>query len=169
MAKKESFLVNEMKELFAIASVFLIIFSLFTILKMVLLGQQHIDGYKAGAAIIGALIMAKVVLIFDHLNVSKKLEAFPKIITVFLKSGIYLIGFAVFTILEHFIKGLIDGVSGGEAIKHAVLYLSRIEFLLTAAIVYISFLIFSTFWVIRNEYGPKSLHQLFFKRTEKSN
>ena len=169
MSKKESFLVKEMKELFAIAFVFYIIFLMFSILKMALLGQYDIDGYRLGAAVIGALIIAKVVLIFDHFRVSKKLEDYPKIITVFLKSGVYLIGFALFTILEHFIKGLIEGLSAGEAIIHALYYLGSLEFILTVAIVYISFLTFSTFWVIRNEYGPKSLYLLFFKRKKENN
>lgn len=168
MSKKESFIVKEMKELFAIAFVFYIIFLMFSILKMALLGQQHINGFKMGAAVIGALIIAKVVLIFDHFRVSKKLENYPKVITVFFKSGIYLIGFALFTILEHFIKGLIEDLTAAEAIKHAIYYLGSLDFVLTVAIVYISFLTFSTFWVIRNEYGPKSLYLLFFKRKKKN-
>lgn len=164
MSKKESFIVKEMKEMFAIATAFYVIFLMFSILKMAMLGQYHIDGYKAGTAIVGALIIAKVVLIFDHFKISKTVEKYPKVFTVFFKSGIYLIGFGLFTILEHFIKGLIEGMGAGEAIVYAMNHLGSIDFMLSVAIVYVTFLFFSAFWVIRNEYGPRPLYHLFFKR-----
>lgn len=164
MAKKESLVIREMKEMLAIASVLYVIFLMFSILKMAMLGQYEIDGFRVGTAIVASLIIAKVILIFEHFPIAKRVETYPKIYTVFLKSLIYYVGYVMFTILEHFIKGLIGDMGAGEAINQALHFLFTLPFILTSAVVFITFLFFSAFWVIRNEYTPDALYKLFFKK-----
>jgi hypothetical protein len=117
-----------------------------------------------GAAIIGSLILAKVVLIFDKLPLTKKMDIFPNIYRVFFRSFIYLIGFVIFSLLEHWVKSLIDGDSFGFAWQHAFQYLGTKEFMLRLVVIFIVFLFFNAFWVIRVRYGPAELRQLFFSK-----
>lgn len=133
-------------------------------LKKAMLGQYSIEIYAAGTALIGSLILAKVVLIFDNLPVLKKMDSIRNIYRVFLRSLIYLLGFILFTLVEHWIGGLIDGENIGEALQQALHHLVSSDFLMSLVVVFIAFLFFNTFWTIRAKYGPKELFDLFFKK-----
>ena len=86
---------------------------------------------------------------------------------IVLRSIIYLFGYFLFTILEHLIKGLVDGESFGNAWTLSVQYLGSMEFAINLVILFIVFLVFNAFWVIRNYFGPKALYDLYFKKSEK--
>ena len=161
-AQKESWWKRELKEIFAISYTFFVLFILFTGLKLSLLEQYHISGFKMGAALIGSLILAKVVLILDKLPLTRKMDIFPNIYRVFFRSFVYLIGFVIFSLLEHWVKSLVDGDAFGLAWQHAFQYLGTKEFALRLVVIFIVFLFFNAFWVIRVHYGPKELRKLFF-------
>lgn len=157
---------REMKEIFSISSTFFILFILFTLLKMATLGKYDISGFKTGSVIIGSLILGKVVLIFDKLPLTRKMDFLPNIYRVFFRSLIYLLGYVIFTLIEHWIKGLIDEESFVQAWMHAFQQLGTKDYILSLVIIFISFLFFNTFWVIRLAYGPKALFDLFFKKED---
>jgi hypothetical protein len=158
---------RELKEIFAISSTFFILFVMFSVLKLALLSQYHIDGFKTGTAIIGSLIMGKVVLIFDNIPLTRRMDVFPNIYRVFFRSFVYLIGFILFSLLEHWVKELIHGEQFGEAWKQAFLHLGSSEFLFSLVMIFVAFLFFNTFWVIRTAFGPKKLYSLFFRKPGK--
>lgn len=74
---EEPFWKRELKEVFVISFTFFIFFILFAFLKKAMLGQYNIEYYAAGTALIGSLILGKVVLIFDKLSVTKKMDFLP--------------------------------------------------------------------------------------------
>lgn len=161
---QEPFWKRELKEVLAISSTFFMLFILFMFLKKAMLGQYNIEFYAAGTALIGSLILGKVVLIFDKLPLTRKMDFLPNIYRVFFRSLIYLLGYIIFTLLEHWVKGLIDGDSFGKAWIHSFHHLGELDFLTSLVIVFIAFLFFNTFWVIRAKYGPKELYNLFFRK-----
>ena len=129
-----------------------------------MLGSYHIEYYAAGTALICSLILGKVVLIFDKLTLTRKMDFMPNIYRVFFRSLVYLFGYLMFTLIEHWIKGLIDGDSFGQAWVHAFKHLGELDFLTSLIVVFVAFLFFNAFWVIRLTYGPKALFDLFFKK-----
>jgi len=161
---KEPLWKREIKEVFAISSTFFILFILFAFLKKAMLGQYNIEYYALGTALIGSLILGKVVLIFDKLPVTKKMDFLPNIYRVFFRSLIYLFGYVIFTLLEHWVEGLIEGDNFGQAWAHSFHHLGKLDFLTSLVVVFIAFLFFNTFWVIRTKYGPKKLYHLFFSK-----
>ena len=161
---KEPLCKRELKEILAIASVFFVIFVLFLFMKKALLHEYNIDFYIVGTALVGSLIIAKVVLIFDLLPLSKRMDRFPNIYRVFFRSLVYILGFIIFTFLEGIIKGLIDKEGFSQAVGSATHELGEASFITSLVGVFVSFLIFNTFWVIRAKYGPKELFNLFFKK-----
>jgi hypothetical protein len=163
---QEPFWKRELKEVFAISFTFFILFILFGSLKKAILGQHQIEYYALGTALVGSLILGKVVLIFDKLPLTKKMDHTPNIYRVFFRSFIYLLGYAIFTMIEHWVKGMIDGESLRESIAHAFKHLSGLEFAMSMIVVFIAFLFFNAFWVIRTKYGPKALYQLFFSKVK---
>ena len=161
---KEPWWKRELKEILAIASFFFVIIVLFLFMKKSLLDEYNIDFYILGTALVGSLIIAKVVLIFDLLTLSKRMDHFPNIVRVFFRSSIYLLGFIIFTLIEGFIKGLIDKESFSQAFISAIHELGKSSFITSMISVFIAFLFFNTFWVIRAKYGPKELYNLFFRK-----
>jgi hypothetical protein len=155
---------REIKEILAISSVFFVIFVLFLLMKKVLLDEYYINFYIVGTAFVGSLIIAKVVLIFDLLPLSKRMDHLPNIYRVFFRSFVYLLGFVIFTFIEGLIKGLIDKESFSHAMGSAFHELSETTFITSMVGVFVAFLFFNTFWVIRAKYGPTALYALFFKK-----
>lgn len=162
--EKEPWWKRELKEVLAISSVFFVLFVLFLLMKRTLLDDYDVNFYIIGTALVGSLIIAKVVLIFDLLPVTKKMDHLPNIYRVFFRSLIYILGFVIFTFLEDSIKGLIDGKVFSAALKSAFHELYTPSSVTTFVSVFIAFLFFNTFWVIRAKVGPAALYDMFFKK-----
>jgi hypothetical protein len=162
--KKEPVWKRELKEVFAISSVFFVLFVLFLFMKKVLVKEYSVDYYVLGTALVGSLIIAKVVLIFDLLPITKKFDHLPNIYRVLFRSCIYVLGYVIFTILEHLFKGLINNETFAHAFILAIQNLGKASFITSMTGVFVAFLFFNTFWVIRAKYGPTALYALFFKK-----
>ncbi len=164
MMKKEPLWKRELKEMLAIAGFFFVIFVLFLFMKKVMLIDYDVDFYIMGTALLGSLIIAKVVLIFDLLPITKKTAHLLNVYRVLLRSLIYIFGYVVFTYLEHLIKGLIHGDSFSEALNSGLHQLYTPTFITGFVGVLVAFLFFNTFWVIRAKLGPAALYAMFFKK-----
>ena len=161
---KEPLWKRELKEILAISSVFFVIFLLFMLMKKALLNEYTVNFYAIGTALVGSLIIAKVILIFDLLPLTKRMDHLPNIYRVLFRSLIYLLGFVIFTFLEHLIKGLFEGDRFLHAGNLAFQQLDELDFITTLVGIFVAFLFFNTFWVIRKKYGPKELYHLFFSK-----
>ena len=164
--KKEPLWKREMKEVLSISTVFFVIFVLFLLMKKSLLDDYDINFYIISTALIASLILAKVVLIFDLLPLTKKTDNLLNIYRVFLRSLIYIFGYIVFTFLEHLIKELIDGESYSQALKATVHHLFSPAFITTFIGVFVAFLFFNAFWVIRANIGTTVLYNMFFRKAD---
>lgn len=165
--EKQSWWKRELKEMLAIASVFFVIFLIFMLMKKAVLNQYTMDFYAISTALVGSLIIAKIVLILDMLAVTKKTDHLPNIYRVFFRSFVYLLGYAIMTFLEHLIKALFHKVGFVEAANSAFHELTTVTFFTTAVGLFFTFLFFNAFWVIRAKYGPDALYSLFFKENSK--
>lgn len=161
---EESFWKRELKEILAVSSTFYVLFVMFVIMKKAMLVQYDIQIYGMGTALIGSLIIGKVVVIFDKLSITSKMDDRPKIYQVIFRSLIYLIGYSLFIFIEHIIKGLINGHPFSESVSHSFHYIKGSDFLSSLVVVFIAFLFFNTFWAIRHSVGAKALYHLFFKK-----
>jgi len=155
---------HELKQILAISSTFFVMFLLFMLLKKSMLAAYNIEFHAFGIALIGALIIAKVVLLVDLLPVTKRMDNHSNIYSVIYRSLIYLFGYLIFTLLEHFVKGLINGDDFSQAWLHSFQHIGSLKFIISLVAIFIAFLIFNSFWVIRNHFGPKELYKLFFKK-----
>ena len=161
--KKEPLWKRELKEMLIIACIFFVIFVLLLLLKKSLLNDYKVDFYVITTALVGSLILAKVILIFDMLPVTKKTDHMANIYRVFFRSIIYFLGYVIFTFLEHLIKGLIAGDTFSVAIDSTVRHLISSTAVPGYIGVFIAFLIFNAFWVIRRTIGPAAFYDMFFK------
>lgn len=156
----------EIKEVFAISLFFFTCFFIFLSLKKAFLSEYDITYYGMGTAVFGALLMGKVVVIFDQIPLIKSIDHKPKIYPVLFRSGFYLVGYAVVVFIEHVVKGVIHGEVLNEAMAAAVGHMGTESFLISLLALFFAFFLFNGFWVLRNHLGPKALMALYFSSVE---
>jgi len=155
---------QELEEVLGISLFFFICFVVFQLFKYITLSNYDISYYSFGSALVGALIIAKVVFLLDKVRMINRMDKNVAMVGMIFKSFVYLIGFVLFTLVEHLAKGLFHGESFGSAISHAFRELLTVEFLGSCAMLFIVFILFNGFWVIRNHLGPSEFYRLFFAR-----
>ncbi|WP_430816874.1 hypothetical protein [Carboxylicivirga sp. RSCT41] len=165
MVSKSAF-IKEFKEVLAISVFFFICFLVFVLLKKAFLIEYDIKYQGFLSAAFGALVLGKVVVILDHLSVTKKLDHLANIYRVLFRSLIYLLGYIAFTFLEHGIMGLIHGEGLLEALGSNLHHTISMEGLATMVVLFLTFFIFNAFWVIRSHLGPQNLYALYFSKEQ---
>ncbi|UTW63988.1 hypothetical protein KFE98_07560 [bacterium SCSIO 12741] len=158
----KSAIVEELKEVLSITLFFFFCFLVFLVMKKAFLAQYEIHYSGFINVIVSSLVLGKVVVLLDKLAVTKRYDVKNRSRILF-RSLIYLVGYVLFTFLEHGIKALFTGELAGEALKHNFHNLSSIQGLATLLILFITFLIFNSFWILRMHVGPKKLFNLYFK------
>ena len=99
MSWKEK-LKEELKSLSITMLYFALWFGFMIVMKMLLLEEYNVEIYGLSMALIGALIVAKVILIVDHIPMGKWIEKQPAIIDILFRTFIYSIGIVIILILE---------------------------------------------------------------------
>lgn len=161
---KKLVIIKEIKEVFAISLFFFVCFTVFVILKKTILSAYDIEFFGFIPAAVGSLVLGKVILIFDKLSITKWLDHIANIYRVGFRSFIYLLGYIIFTFFEYGVIGLIKGIGIIESFAQNVENLTSKHGLAKLIILFISFLIFNAFWVIRAYVGPDKLYRLFFNK-----
>lgn len=159
----KSAILKEIREVLGITLFFYIVFLIFQLYKLVTLAEFNIHNSILGVALIASLVIAKVIFLIDKMPLTKRMDSGPKIFGVVYRSVIYSIGFILFTFVEHAIREMISGEPFGHALEHGWYYLQSFEFFGTFLMTFVTFLVFNTYWVIRNHVGAGKLYRLFFK------
>ncbi len=98
-------LVNELKAL-AIASLYFGVWiGTLVLLKKLILSEYHIEFTGLSAVLIGTLILAKVVLILEHVPLGKWTLHKPAWVDVVLRTALYSLGVVVVLLLEKGFEG----------------------------------------------------------------
>lgn len=98
-------LVNELKELAEASLYFGTWLGVFVILKKLILDQYQIEFDGLSAALVGTLVLAKVVLILEHVPLGKWTRERPAWIDVVLRTALYSVGVLVVLLLEKGFEG----------------------------------------------------------------
>ena len=97
---------------------FFVAIGLLILTKRLMLQQYGIEFADFGAAVIGALIIAKVVLIVDYFPFINKFPNKPLIYNVLWKTAIYVVAAFIVRLAEHFIPLVVRYGSIREAASH---------------------------------------------------
>ncbi|SEN84654.1 hypothetical protein SAMN02990966_00275 [Rhodospirillales bacterium URHD0017] len=130
-----------------------VLLALFVLNETVILRQRGIDFAPHGFALINALILAKVMLVAEELDLGDRLRPRPLIYPIVLEALILSVLFTAFCIVEKVIVGLIEGdtfatsvpVVGGGRLKGLVC---------VAMILFVSLVPFFAFRRVSRELGP---------------
>jgi len=127
--------------------------------RMLLLNEFHDSYFNYTAALINALVIAKVILIGEYARLGKKYEAKPLFLSSVFKA--FLFGLLVFGfhIIEEVIKRLIHG----ESIAGAFQGMRIDDVLGRSLVIFCTFIPFFAFRELRRVLGEGKFHDLFFR------
>ncbi len=108
-------LFEEMVEYWINVAYLAAVFAAFTFYRRIILAAYDITYTNYWVAVIEALILAKVIMIGAVLRLGRGLEKKPLIYSTLYKTVVFTVFVAVFTLMEHTIKGLWagKGLTGG--------------------------------------------------------
>lgn len=85
------------------------IFGLLLLHESVVLARYNIPFERYGFALVTALVLAKVMLVMEDLNVARAFAGRPPIYSIIYKSIVYAVVFLAFYVLEETVGGLLRG------------------------------------------------------------
>jgi hypothetical protein len=130
--------------------------------SMLLLNKFQISYFTYGAALINALVIAKVILIGEYAHLGKKQEAKPLIYSSAYKAFLFSLLVFAFHIVEEAIKHLVHGQRLAEAIRDV-----RIDDLLSrTVIIFCTFIPLFAFREMQRVLGEEQFRTLLFRGRE---
>ncbi len=127
--------------------------------SMLLLNQYHVSFYNYGAALINALVIAKVILIGEYAHLGKRQESKPLLKSTLYKAFLFSLLVLGFHIVEEGIKLLVHG----ENIR-AALHDIRIDTLISRnVVVFCTFIPLFAFRELQRVLGEENFRALFFR------
>jgi hypothetical protein len=156
---------HEMVEYWVTFCYLTLVFAAFTQYRRFVLAAHDITYTNYGIAVIEALILAKVVLIGDALRLGRNLDQRPLIYSTLFRTVVFTLFVALFSIIEHAIKGLWHGkgVAGGIDDFFGK---GPHELLANSLVVFVSFIPFFAFKELGRVLGVEKIRALFFRRRD---
>jgi hypothetical protein len=155
--------IEEFKVFWIVALFLAFVFGAFTWYRRLILTEVGVSYFHYGAAVVEALVIAKIILIGQALGLGKRFEDGPLIVAALFKAVLYGILVAIFAVLEHVIGGLIHG-KNMAAVWQELLGLGKDEILARTLMVIVTFVPFFAFWEAGRVMGQGKLLAMFFQR-----
>jgi hypothetical protein len=151
--------VHELEELAGIFLYLAFFFCAVTTYTMLLLNESHVSYFNYGAALVNALVIAKVILIGEYANLGKKYEAKPLLFSSIYKA--FLFGLLVFGF--HVVEEAIKRLLHGERLAGALHDVRVDDLLARSVIVFGTFIPLFGFLELRRAMGEDKFHDLIFR------
>ena len=138
-----------------------VLFGLFVLNETIILRHRGISFSPQGFAVLNALVLAKVMLVVEDLNIARWLPRRPLIYRILFESLLLAFLFICFHILEHLVAGSIKR----EDIAASVPAIARgglTGLVCVAVILFVSLIPFFAFRNLGREIGPKQLSAMLF-------
>ena len=126
-------------------------------------GTNNIEFSGISQALIGSLVMAKVVILMEYITLGKWVQKQPAIVDVLLRTLLYTMGVLIVIVLEKAFESRHKADNYGDAIlyvfKHKDIYRVWATTIGSAA----SIFVYNAFSVVQRVMGKNGLAKLFFK------
>ena len=153
--------VHEARQFFWIFVYLWLCFGLFAMYKSLILAEQEIDYTVYGVAFVKALVLGKVILIAEGLNVADKHKDKPLIYPTLYKSIVFFLILVVFSIVEHVVRGFFKHLTIAESLSE--LGAGSLPAILAGGLVmFVTLVPFFAFREIGRVLGENKLYHLFF-------
>jgi len=156
--------IEEFRMFWVIAVYLAVMLAAFAWYRRFVLSAAGISYFHYWAAVIEALILAKVILIGQALHLGKRFEGSRLFLSVIMKSVVFGVFIAIFGMLEHVIEGLVHR-DRWDQIAHNLVSAGRDEILARTVMAIVVLVPFFAFWETDRVMGNHKLFELFFHKT----
>ena len=145
-----------------VATYFALFFIFLMVLKKLILDDYHIEYIGLSQALIGALIMSKVILLMQLISLGSWVQRQPPIVDTILRTLLYSLGVLIVVILEKAFEARheVDGFS--NAITYVLNNRDVYHVWANTLGVSVSIFFFNVYIVIQRMLGKKGMYKLFF-------
>ena len=155
-------LLAQFREVFGMFLYLWALFALFTYHKAIVLAQHNIEFKPFGIALFNAFVLAKVMLVFEKMNLAARLRGRPLVYPILHKSFVLGVVFLLFNLAETVIGGLWKGKPLAESFPK-VGGGSVGELILAALIIAVALIPFFAFRELSRALGKGVLGALLMK------
>ncbi len=133
------------------------------LVKQLVLAEYAIAFRHYSLALVGALILSKVVLILEHVPLGAWVRTRPAWVDVMLRTALYSIGVAVVLVLERGFEGRHEYGGIGAAIRGLFKQADAPHVLVNTLCLSAALFFYNVLTVVRHELGAGGLSRLFFR------
>lgn len=154
---------NEIKSILLVTLYFAIWFGILILLKKLILIDYNIQFSGITSALIGALIMAKVVLLMEYIELGQWVKSKPPIVDIILRTFLYALGVLFISILEKAFESRAE--SGGfiNALKNVFQHRDIYKVWASTIVIGIALFWYNVFAILTQYFNNHELGKLFFK------
>lgn len=148
-------ILKELKLIFQTALYFLAWFGFLMLIKVLLLHEYKIEFYNYSTAIVGALVVAKTVLILNNVPVSGKATQ-AAFLVLLKRTFFFLAGVFIILVLEKTLESMKE--SGGfiNALKNLPSSADRLHILVNTVCILGSLIFYNLWWLLKRHLGDQS-------------
>ena len=139
-------------------------FALLVLLKKLILEQYQIEFRGLSLALIGALIVAKVVLVLEHVSLGEWIRRHPAAVEVAVRTLLYAIGVLIVLLLEKAFESRHEAGGFWPALLHVFQHRDMPHVWANTIVVACALLVFNVLSVLRRQLGEESLFRSFLAR-----
>lgn len=161
MGKAGDAIKHELQEAVFPTLFFLVVFHLLALSKTLLLESYSVSATDVTIATVGAIIVAKVILIFDRMSFTNVFSGHPLIYGVLWKSLVYSVLVFAFRLIEEVLSGWSSTGSFGASVEHFVDKVTWAHYLVVQLWVLIALVLYNSLVALDNHFGAGSMRQSF--------
>jgi hypothetical protein len=159
---------HELKALASITLYFAVWFGLVMLLKKLLLAQYDIQFNGMALALLGAVLLAKVVLLMEHVPVDAWVPNHPAAVAVMLRTLLYGLGLFLALTIEKAFEARHEYGDFARVLTRVYQHPEYPHVLFNTICVGLAILAFNIFSVLRRHFGENGLRRLFLPGRKKS-
>lgn len=161
--------VHETREFLGIFLFLTIFLEVFAAYRALLLREFQVEYVRYTAAVITALILAKIIMVGEYAGLGKKHENRPLILSTIYKAFVFGLLAVAFHVIEEVIRAVLHHKPLEEAFERLRTPSGQYEMLVRALVLFCAFVPFFAIREIRRVLGGQQLYDLFFRRKRLSN
>ncbi|MCL4787927.1 MAG: hypothetical protein KJ070_14225 [Verrucomicrobia bacterium] len=155
---------HELKAVLETTLYFAVWLGVLVVLKQLVLEDYQIRFRGVTTALVGALVLAKVVLILEHVSLGEWLRRRPALLDVVIRTLLYGLGVLLVLVLEKAFEARHEPGGFVQALGGIFAHPDMPHVLANAICVTSALFVFNTLSVVRRHLGPGGLHRLLLSR-----
>ena len=161
MSIKEK-IINELKTLGVTTLYFAFWFGVLMLIKVLLLEEYNVEFVNVSMALIGAVVVAKVILILEHVDLGSWIKSKPALIDIIVRTLLYVSGVFIVLLIEKSFDGRNEYGGFWQSLENVFQHADIHHFWVAVICVTLAILGFNTISVMNKALGKGKVRQIIF-------